>query len=103
VSYPTYPNQPPGVPYGPPPDHPRATLALILGIVAIVLCPVVAPFSWVIGRRAVKEIDASGGALGGRAQAMAGYIIGMVVTILLALIVVGGAIILAIASAASSA
>lgn len=103
MSYPTYPDQPPGVPYGPPPDHPRATLVLILGIVAIVLCTPVAPFAWVIGRRVVKEIDASGGALGGRTQAMIGYVMGVVMTILLVLgIVVAIPILLAVASAPSN-
>ena len=103
MSYPTYPNQPPGVPYGPPPDHPRATLALILDILSIVLCTLVAPFAWVIGRRAVKQIDASGGALGGRTQAMVGYIMGMVMTILLVLgVVVAIPILIAVASAPST-
>lgn len=90
------------MPYGPPPDHPRSTLALILGILAIVLCPLVGPFSWVIGRRAVREIDASGGMLGGRAQAMVGYIIGMVVTILMILGVVGLAVVAVIAAVTSN-
>jgi len=40
------------------PDHPRSTLALILGILGIVACSIVAPFALVIGRGAVKEIDA---------------------------------------------
>jgi hypothetical protein len=91
VSYPQYdPNQPPGYqqpyyyqPYAPPQDHPQATLALILGILGLVLCGVVAPFAWVIGKRAVTEIDASGGMIGGRSSAQAGYILGLVGTILL--------------------
>ena len=57
------------------PDHPRATLALILGILGIVACMVVAPFALVIGRGAVKDIDASGGRLGGRSMAQAGFIL----------------------------
>src|SRR5688572_27935872 len=82
------PGQPPGqppygqppnpqVPYGAPPptygpivpDHPQATTVLILGIVGIVVCGVAAPFAWVMGNRVIREIDASGGTLGGRSNA----------------------------------
>jgi hypothetical protein len=83
------------------PDHPRAVVSLILGILGILLCSVVAPFALVIGRRTVKEIDASGGTLGGRGMAQAGYILGIIGTVLLALIVVGG-VTAAIVAAATS-
>ena len=49
----------------------------------------VAPFALVIGRGAVKEIDASGGSLGGRGMAQAGYILGIIGTVILALLAVG--------------
>ena len=52
--------------YSPPPDHPQATIVLILGIVGMMFSPSCAPFAWVLGRRALNEIDASGGAVGGR-------------------------------------
>ena len=71
-------------------DHPRATIALVLGILGIVTCQVVAPFALVIGRRAVKEIDASNGAIGGRGLAQAGYILGIIGTVLLGLAVLVG-------------
>lgn len=91
------PGQPPGNyppnPYGPPPppygfavpEHPQATLVLILGIVGIVVCGVAAPFAWVMGNRVVREIDASGGQLGGRSQAQAGKICGIIGTLLIGL------------------
>jgi hypothetical protein len=89
------PNQPPygGQPsYGPPggygapaQNHPRATTALILGILGIICCSIAAPFAWSIGKKAVSEIDASGGRLGGRGQAQAGYILGIIGTVLLIL------------------
>lgn len=84
---------PPG-PYGyqappaPPPyaaDHPQAVLSLVLGVVGVVACGVVAPFAWWLGRRAVREIDASHGRLGGRTLAQVGYVLGIVGTVLLAL------------------
>lgn len=87
-----------------PPDHPRATTSLVLGILGLVGCQVLSPFAWSIGKKAVAEIDASQGRLGGRSQAQAGYILGivgsvllilaagfLVVWLLVALIAIGGA------------
>ena len=79
------PNQYGGPPYGFAPEHPQATLVLILGIVGIVVCGLVAPFAWVMGNRVVNEIDASNGQLGGRSQAQAGRICGIVGTALMGL------------------
>ena len=79
-------------PYGPPPgyppmgyapDHPRATTSLVLGILGIVICGFVAPFAWRMGKRTVDEIDASQGQLGGRGSAQAGYVLGLIGTVLL--------------------
>jgi Domain of unknown function (DUF4190) len=70
--------------YGPPPDHPQATTALILGIIGMVLCQLLGPFAFVIGRKALREIDASGGTLGGRGNAQVGYVLGIVSMVLLA-------------------
>jgi len=82
----------PGVPgYGVRPKHPSATTAMTLGLVALIgglfcLLPIaVAPFAWTTGARAVKEIDASGGALDGRSEAQAGYVMGIIGTVLLGL------------------
>lgn len=81
------------------PDHPRATVALILGILGIVACSVVAPFALVIGRRSVKEIDASGGRLGGRGMAQAGFILGVIGTVILALSLIGVVVLVIVAAA----
>ena len=65
-----------------PPTHGSSTTALILGILGLVLCPLALSIpALVIGRRAVKEIDASHGQLGGRGNAQAGYILGIIGTI----------------------
>ncbi len=99
----TYPHYGPPQPYGygfvpQPPDHPQATTVLILGIVSIVLSlscgigAIVGPFAWVMGRRALTEIDNSGGAIGGRSTTNVGYILGIVATIvgiLYVLLIVG--------------
>jgi hypothetical protein len=90
------------MPQGPPADHPQATTVLVLGIVGLVggvffgLPFVVSPVAWVMGRRALREIDASGGALGGRSNAQAGYVLGIIGTVLLALAVVALILILVV-------
>ena len=79
---------PPGRnPYTPePPATSKATLALVLGIVGLTICPGAASIpAWIIGHEAVKEIDASNGAFGGRSMAFAGKITGIVGTVLGAL------------------
>jgi hypothetical protein len=82
--------QAPGYPMAYAPDHPRATTALILGILGIVVCGVIAPFAWRMGKRTVDEIDASHGQLGGRGSAQAGYVLGLIGTVLLVLGVLVG-------------
>ncbi|MGH3495889.1 MAG: DUF4190 domain-containing protein [Nocardioidaceae bacterium] len=87
------PGYPPPPGYGPqgylgypmaPSDHPRAVTALVLGLLGLLLCQLVSPFAWVIGKRTVDEIDADPRRYAGRGQAQAGYILGIVGTILLA-------------------
>jgi uncharacterized membrane protein YjgN (DUF898 family) len=87
MSYPPPPPDQSGAGYQPmpPQDHPRAMLALILGILGLVVCSVLAPFAWSIGRTAVREIDASGGRYGGRGAAQAGYVLGVIGTVILIL------------------
>jgi hypothetical protein len=80
-------SQPP--PYNaPPPDHPQTTTILILGICGLVLCQVLGPFAWSMGNKALREIDASNGQLGGRDTANVGRILGMIATIILGLAIV---------------
>lgn len=97
-----YPSPPPGgqfppppgygyQPYGLPPKHPNATTAMVLGIVAVaggILCwlPLfISPFAWFTGSKAIRDIDESRGTQGGRGEAMAGKVLGIVGTVLLAL------------------
>ena len=63
--YSPYQLGPNGVPIGPPPDHPQTTTVLLLGILGFAVCQAVSPFAWVIGHRALKEIDESGGRTAG--------------------------------------
>ena len=76
-----------------PPEHPQATTAMVLGILGLATCTVFSPFAWRIGKRAVAEIDASNGRLGGRGPAQAGYVTGLIGTIMLG-VVVGGLVLI---------
>ena len=73
-----------GYPYGPPTvEHPQGTIVLVLGILGIVLCQVLGPIAWVMGNRALQEIDASPGSWSNRGNVQAGRICGIVATALL--------------------
>lgn len=74
-----------GNPYGAPvpQDHQRATLIMILGILAIPCCGLLTGIPAIImGRQALAQIDSSGGALGGRGKVQAGFICGIIGTVL---------------------
>ena len=108
------PPPPPG--YGQPypphsptaPNHGGALAAMIVGIVSLVLACgygvglLGSPVALWLGRKSMKEIDASQGRLGGRGMAQAGFILGIVGTVLLVLFLVALAIIIPIAINASN-
>ena len=73
-----------------PPNASNAVTSLVLGILGIVLCPLLGPIAWVLGRNGEQEIDASGGAVGGRGMATAGKVLGMVGTFFVVLLVLAG-------------
>jgi hypothetical protein len=80
----------------PAPDHPRATLILVLGIVSIVCCGLLAGIPAIImGRSALAEIDAAPGRYGGRGKVNAGYICGIIGTALSVLGIVINVLLLA--------
>lgn len=74
----------PGGPYGGPvQEYSKATLILVLGILSIPCCGLFTGIPAIImGRQGLAEIDASGGAVGGRGKVNAGYICGIVGTVL---------------------
>jgi hypothetical protein len=108
------PAQPPygyGYPGQAPVSHPQATSALVLSLVGLIgffvcgLPLVLSPFAWRMGTRAVREIDANPGMYGGRDQANAARIIGLIGTVLLAIVVlafVAAFAVLAIASVSTT-
>lgn len=79
----------------PPPDHPRAMTAMILGAVGLFIGLstgvgfLLSPFAWAIGSGALREIEASQGRVGGASAARAGKIMGIVGTVLLGLGILG--------------
>ncbi|MFQ6399012.1 DUF4190 domain-containing protein [Nocardia sp. KC 131] len=87
----------PNQPIGQPVEHPNATAVLFLGAVSLLCCGLLGPVAWALGRRALSQIEESGGAYGGRTQVTVGLILGIIGTILMIiwavlflLIMVGG-------------
>lgn len=63
----------------------RGVLILVLGILSIVVCQLLGPFVWVMGRADLKQIDAGQMDREGRGLTLAGMVIGIVSTVLLSL------------------
>lgn len=84
------PPMPPGGPgYGQGPvDHPQGMLILILGILSIACVQLLGPFAWVMGNKAIREIDANPTAYSNRGIVQAGRICGIIGTVLLVVVVI---------------
>lgn len=63
-------------------EHPQGTVVLVLGILSIFL-PVLGPVAWVLGRSALKEVDASPVPAVNRSQLSTGKALGIIGTLLL--------------------
>jgi hypothetical protein len=90
AGYGSTPGYPPAPAYGGAAyglEHPRGTMVLVLGILSIVICQLLGPFAWSMGRSALREIDASGQPYSNRGQVQAGMVCGIVGTVLLVLAV----------------
>jgi len=61
----------------------RATTALVLGILGFLCCQLCAPFAWYIGSQELKAIRAGTSPVSGEGSAKAGYILGIIGTVLL--------------------
>jgi hypothetical protein len=62
--------------------HPQGVAVLVLGILGIVVCGICAVIAWVMGNKAIKEIDANPTAYNNRQMVNVGRILGMVGTII---------------------
>lgn len=69
------------------PDHPRAVLILVLGILSLVACHILGPVVWAMGSRARREIRESQGALGGDGMVTAGWVCGIIASAVVILFV----------------
>ncbi|MEZ6242956.1 MAG: hypothetical protein R3B57_07930 [Phycisphaerales bacterium] len=63
----------------------RGALILVLGILSIVLCQLLGPFAWIMGKGDLAKMDAGQMDAEGRGLTQAGKICGMIGTILLCL------------------
>lgn len=93
-SYPQPTYYAPPNPYAYPRDHPRAGLALGLGLGALIggfvtlgLGFALGPFAWVIGQKARTEVRTSNGAYHSEGNATAGMVLGIIATAFLVLAV----------------
>lgn len=71
------------------PEKSGAVGSLILGILGLVCCQLASPFAWKIGSDEIKAIDAGRRPPKDRGLAMAGKILGIIGTLVLALAVLG--------------
>jgi ABC-type Fe3+ transport system permease subunit len=86
----------------PAPTHGSATTALVLGILSLVVCAPLGIPAYIIGRRAEREVRESGGRLSGEGLAKAGWILGLIGMILMALGIVVLILVVSIATVSSN-
>lgn len=67
-------------------ENSQATTILVLGILSIVVCGLLGPVAWVMGKNELEAIDAGRRAPEGRQNANIGKILGMIAS---ALMVIG--------------
>jgi ABC-type Fe3+ transport system permease subunit len=91
-------------PYGgqPAPTHGSATTALVLGILSLVICSPLGIPAYIIGRRAEREVLASQGTLSGAGLAKAGWILGLIAMILMALAILLVVVLFAVGAMSSN-
>jgi hypothetical protein len=96
------PPWPPLLPGPPParlPPHPRATTSLVLGVVALggfflVLPLVLSPLAWYFGAVAQREVEREPARWRPSGEARAGLVLGVIGSVLLAVLLLAGALVL---------
>jgi hypothetical protein len=63
----------------------RGVIILVLGILGLIVCPLIAPVAWIMGKGDLAQIDAGQMDPEGRGMTQAGMIIGIAGTIFLVL------------------
>jgi hypothetical protein len=86
------------------PDLPKATAAMVIGIIAVaggfVLCGLpllISPVAWVLGAQARRQIRAAPQQWDGESKATAGFVLGIIGTILLVLALIVLVVIIVVA------
>ncbi len=81
-------------PWGASRDHPNGTTILVLGILSLVACGLLGPVAWVMGNKAIREIDADAGVTyRNRGNVTAGRVCGIISSVLMILGVAVGVLI----------
>jgi hypothetical protein len=76
--------------YAAPRTNQKAIWSLVTGILSLVCCGLLAGVpALILGNLAKKEIDGSGGAQTGRGMAQAGFVLGVISTVLSVLYIIG--------------
>ena len=90
--------------YGEPAaDHPQGVLILVLGILGLLVAGILSPVAWVLGSRALKEINATGVHPRNESMIAAGRILGIIGTVVLVLaVLLGVALVVLFATAAAT-
>lgn len=70
------------------PEESRATTALVLGVLGLVGFGILAPFAWYVGWKELRAIDVGRRPPENRGTAVAGMVLGIVGTAILAVVVV---------------
>ncbi|HUG32335.1 MAG TPA: DUF4190 domain-containing protein [Acidimicrobiia bacterium] len=83
-------SQPPQFPSesGAYPEASQATTILVLGILGLIICQFLAPVAWVMGNNELQAIDAGRRNPENRGTANAGRILGIIGTVLMAIVIV---------------
>jgi len=79
---------PPSAPTGGSMEPHRATMVFVLGLLSLIVCALCGPFAWRMGKADLAKMDAGQMDPEGKSLTKAGYICGMIGTILLCLGVV---------------
>lgn len=79
-----WPGPAPAAPWGAPAQlqHPQGTVVLVLGILSVTVLQLLGPVAWIMGHRALREINTSGQAYANRSSVQAGMIMGIVGTVM---------------------
>jgi hypothetical protein len=83
-------------------EHPDGTTVLILGVLSLAVCQFLGPAAWIMGNRAIADIDSNPGAYTNRGSVQAGRICGIISSCLIILAVVFVAVALIAVSAANA-